>query len=119
MNNSASHGWAKHRYTIAYALRHGWLWILAGLLVLVSISLSFAYVQTTTPQGGKRHWPENYATLNLRLGCPTPGPPLMGTLLGRCGTARRPAVECRRGTVSVPLPVAESASRRVLYGGPD
>ena len=69
---------SKQWHTMAYALRHGWLWILAGLLVLVSISLSFAYVQTTTPQGGKRHWPENYATLNLRLGCPTPGLPLWG-----------------------------------------
>ena len=70
--------WPKQKYTVTYALRHGWPWLLAILLALVSISLSFAYVQSETGQGGKEHWPESYAILNLRLGCPTPGLPLWG-----------------------------------------
>lgn len=63
--------WPKQKYTARYALRHGWLWLLAGLLVLISISFSFAYVRTTNEQGRPIYWAERQATLTLGLGCPT------------------------------------------------
>lgn len=62
---------SKQWYTLAYALRHGWLWILAGFLVLVSISLSFAYVRSTTDTGSPVYWAERQVTLTLGLGCPS------------------------------------------------
>ena len=62
---STTSDWPKQKYTIRYALRHGWPWLLASLLVLAWLSLSFAYVQTD----GKEHWRQKRATLTLRLGC--------------------------------------------------
>ena len=49
-------------------------WLLAGLLVLVSISLSFGYIRSTTEDGHPEYWPQKRATLNLRLGCPAGRP---------------------------------------------
>ena len=60
---------SKQWYTVAYALRHGWLWIVASLLVLGWLSLSFAYVQTD----GKEHWRQKRTTLTFRLGCTDTG----------------------------------------------
>ena len=62
---------SKQWYTIAYALRHGWLWIMAGLLILVWISLSFAWVRTTNESGNPLYWAERQVTLTLGLGCPS------------------------------------------------
>ena len=62
---------SKQWYTVAYALRHGWLWILAGLLVLISTSLSFAYVRNTTDAGNPVYWAERQVTLTMGLGCPS------------------------------------------------
>ena len=59
---------SKQWYTVVYALRHGWLWIVAGVLVLIMVGLSFGYVRTTTTAGNPLFWPERQATLNLRLG---------------------------------------------------
>ena len=48
------------------------LFVLTFLLLLTG--LSHAWVQTTTEQGGKLHWSQKSATLNLCLGCPSGGP---------------------------------------------
>ena len=60
--------------TVAYVLRHGWAWILAGVMVLVMVGLSMAYVRSTTSEGNPLFWPEKQATLNLRLLCPPTQP---------------------------------------------
>ena len=72
---SGQHEWTKTWYTVAYALRQGWLWILAGVLVLLLVSLGYAWVQCDPSQGlGKHIRDERQATLNRRLGCPTHEP---------------------------------------------
>ena len=58
---------SKQWYTVAYVLRHGWLWLLAGCLILIWIGLSFAYVRSTTSEGNPLFWPRKRALLNLRL----------------------------------------------------
>ena len=55
------------------------LFVLTFLLLLTG--LSHAWVQSTTEQGGKKHWSQKRATLNLRVGCP-PNRPL--TAWGPC-----------------------------------
>ena len=62
---------SKQWYTIAYALRHGWLWLLAGVLILIWIGLSFAYVRTINESGNPVYWVERQVTLTLGLGCPS------------------------------------------------
>ena len=69
---SSQHDWPKQKYTILYALRQGWPWLLASLLVLAWLSLSFAWVQldSFTEQGfGKQHWRQKQATFTFGLGC--------------------------------------------------
>lgn len=101
----------KQWYTIAYALRHGWLWILAGVLVLVMVSLGFGYVQSTTDQGHPLAWPVPNATLTLGLGCP-PNTPLQSPW-GSCwdDVARHAAAEWNKAGSRFQFQVQQGSSR--------
>ena len=66
---SGQHEWTKQRLTILYPLRHRWPWLLASLLVLAWLSLSFAWVQNTNERGDKSRWAEKTASVAFRLGC--------------------------------------------------
>ena len=59
----------KQWHTMVHASRQSWIWLLAGLLILLSVSLSVAYVQTSN-NGNKSRWPGNAVTFGSHLGCP-------------------------------------------------
>ena len=58
--------WNATYYTLCYR----WKAILAVVvLLLILASLSYAWVQTTKPGGGKEHWRERTAAFTFQLGC--------------------------------------------------